>query len=149
MSFLPKNLLKKQKKCNVQIILHQTITPLKTNGWIPKMMVWKRWLLLDMAIFWYLCVLQKPSLVMKKNMTVCLSLECMYKYLCMCTWIFLLCVNCVPKFSKENLPKGRNVTYLENPGVCIYIYIYCVYSYFEIVYHLIHTSIRFFLFPVQ
>ena len=26
-------------------------TPPKTNGWIPKMMVWKRWFLLNMAIF--------------------------------------------------------------------------------------------------
>ena len=73
-----KESVKTTKKCNVQIILHQTITPLKTNGWIPKMMVWKRCLLLDMAIFWYLCVLQKPSLVMKKFMRVWLSLECMY-----------------------------------------------------------------------
>ena len=29
----------------------RTITPPKTNGWIPKMMVWERWLLLNMAIF--------------------------------------------------------------------------------------------------
>ena len=32
------------------------------------------------------------------------------------TWIFLLCVKCVP-FQPKNLPKGRNFTYLEDPGI--------------------------------
>ena len=35
-----------------------------------------------------------------------------YKY----TWIFLLCVKFVP-FHQKNLPKGRNFTYLEDPGI--------------------------------
>ena len=34
------------------------------------------------------------------------------------------CVKCVP-FHKRNLPKGRHFTYLEDPG--IYIYLYLVY----------------------
>ena len=28
--------------------------PEKTNGWIPKMMVWKRWIPLKFGHFWYL-----------------------------------------------------------------------------------------------
>lgn len=30
--------------------------PRKTNGWIPKMMVWKTWFLLNMGHFWYIVV---------------------------------------------------------------------------------------------
>ena len=31
------------------------ITPLKANGWIPKMMVWKMYVLFEYGIFWYPC----------------------------------------------------------------------------------------------
>ena len=34
------------------------------------------------------------------------------------TWIFLLCVKCVPKFTrKKNLPKGRNVDIWKIQGI--------------------------------
>ena len=33
------------------------------------------------------------------------------------TWIFLLCVKFVPKSHPKNVAKGRNFTYLEDPGI--------------------------------
>ena len=35
-------------------------------------------------------------------------------------------------FTKKNLPKGRNFTYLEDAGVYIYLYIYGIYIYYYI-----------------
>ena len=35
------------------------------------------------------------------------------------TWIFLLCVKNCAEIHHKNLPKGRNITYLEDPGIRI------------------------------